>query len=115
MSKIGEKIDEANKLGNLFNSWIRIAIIFGGAIISCGLAYYEIYENKDDIQIERRERIANEKINEDRSDKRYARAMETATELKSFIKYQQEEIIKLKEEQAYIKGYIKGKEKNENK
>lgn len=41
--------------------------------------------------------------------------METASELKDFIKFQQSEIIELREQQAYLKGYIKGKEFNENK
>lgn len=112
---VKDNIDAANKLGNLFNSWIRIAIILGSGIISCAYAYYQIYENNEDIQNETRSRIANEKIIEDRADKRYARAMETATELKDFIKYQQQEIIKLKEEVAYIKGYTKGREFNEGK
>lgn len=115
MSKIDNNIDQANKWGNLFNSWTKII----GAIILCissyAVAQYEIFENKEDIQNEKRERIANEKIAEDRAEKRYSRAMETATELKDFIKYQQEEIIELKEEVAYMKGYTKGKEYNEKK
>jgi len=108
MSELDKNIDQANKLGNLFNSWIRVVIIIGGAIVSCAYAYYQIYENKDDIEIEKRDRIANEKIMEERADKRYARAMETASELKEFIKYQQEELVKAKEDISYMKGYIDG-------
>jgi hypothetical protein len=115
MEKSDNNIDTANKLGNLFNSWGKILIGVGLAVISCANAYYEIYENKEDTANEKRERIANEKIIEDRADKRYARAMETATELKDFIKFQQSEIIELREKQAYIEGYIKGKEFNEKK
>lgn len=115
MSKSDDNIDQANKIGNLFNSWIRIATIFGGALLSCGYAYYQIYENKDDNAQERKERLEHEKEAEDRGDKRYKEAMGIAGELKDFIKFQQEEIVKLKEEQAYQKGYEKGKEYYEKK
>lgn len=115
MSKTEHNIDTANKIGTLFNSWGKIVSWVIGAIISCVWAYYEIYENKDDIALERKERTEQFKLSEERSEKRYTRAMETATELKYFIKYQQEEIIELKEEIAYMKGYEKGKEYYEKK
>lgn len=106
MSEIDKNIDQANKLGNLLNSWTKIFIGLGIAVVSCAMAYYEIYENKDGIVLEKKERIQNEAINEERGEKRYARAMETAKELKDFIRYQQEEIVKTKEDVAYLKGYI---------
>ena len=108
-------IDQANKLGNLFNSWIRIAIIIGGAVISCAYAYYQIYENKDDVANERKERIEHEQDAEYKSDKRYKEAMEIAGELKLYIKYQEEEIVKMKQQLSYNEGYEKGKEYNEKK
>lgn len=110
MSKLDQNLDQANKLGSLFNSWGKVVSWVVGAILSCTWAYYQIYENKDDISLERKERVAQEQLIEERSDKRYIRAMETAKELKEFIKYQQEEIIKLKEKDAYMQGYMDGKE-----
>lgn len=113
MSKIDQNIDQANKLGNLLNSWTKIFIGLGVAVISCAMAYYEIYENKDDIIKEREERISNEIISEERSDKRYARAMETAKELKDYIKYQEGRLLEMEKKHAQLEGYIKGKEYNE--
>lgn len=115
MSKFDKGIDEANKIGNLFNSWIRIAIIFGGAIISCSIAYYKIFENEKDIALEKKERIEHSAVAKDRNDKRYEREMENAKEFKEFIKYQDARILELEKKQAYLEGYIKGKEHNEKK
>lgn len=60
MSKTDDNIDQANKLGTLFNSWGKIASWVVGAILSCAWAYYQIYENKDDIALEKKERMAQE-------------------------------------------------------
>lgn len=113
MSKLDKNIDQANKIGTLFNSWGKVVSWIMGAAISCVWAYYEIYENKDDIALERKERIAQEQLIEERSDKRYARAMETAKELKDYIKYQESRLLEMEKKQAYMEGYIKGKEYSE--
>lgn len=110
MSKIEKNIDQANRLGSLLNSWTKIIVVYGGAVISCTLTYYKIFENEKDIALEKKERIANEIVSEDRSDKRYARAMETAKDLKDFIKYQEDRLLELEKSQSYMEGYIKGKE-----
>lgn len=115
MTKVDDNIDKANEFGNLLNNWTKIAIVYGGAIISCAAAYYQIFENKDDISQEKKERLEHELSAEDRGDKRYKEAMAIAEELKLYIKYQQEEIVKMKEKQSYLEGYIKGKEFYENK
>ena len=94
---------------------MRIAIIVGTGIVSCAYAYYQIYENKDDNAQERKERLEHEQDAEYRSDKRYKETMDLGTELKEFVKYQELEIVKLKEKQAYMEGYEKGKEYNEKK
>lgn len=107
------QLDQANKIGNLFNSWVRIAIIFGTAIISCGIAYMKIFDNEKDIALEKSDRIKQEEIIEERADKRYLRAMETAKELKDYIKYQEERLLEMEKKQAFMEGYIQGKEYQE--
>ena len=113
MSKIDNNIDQANRIGTLFNSWGKIASWVVGAVLSCAWAYYQIYENRDDIIIERKERMAQEQLIEERSDKRYGRAMETAKELKDYIKYQEARLLEMEKKHAFMEGYIKGKEYNE--
>lgn len=115
MSKIESNIQTANTIGNLFNSWIRIAIIFGSAIISCGIAYMKIFDNEKDIALEKSDRIKQEAIIEERADKRYLRAMETAKELKDYIKYQEERLLEMEKKQSSMEGYIKGKEYQDKK
>lgn len=112
MPEIESNIDQANKIGNLFNSWGKIIMIFGGAIVSCSIAYYRIFDNEKEIAIEKKERIEHEADAEYKADKRYKDAMGIAEELKEYIKYQEQEIVKMKEKQAYMEGYIKGKEFN---
>jgi len=97
MAEKNNKIDLANKIGSLFNSWSKI--IGGGIlfIIGAALAYYQIFENKDNIRInhesitiqidDAREDLLKEikllkkdlkdekKIQSSRSDKRYSRAL----------------------------------------
>ena len=98
------KIDEANKLGDLFNSWGKILIIAGSAIVSCALAYYRIFENEKDISIERNDRIEAVTVIEQRSDNRYNRAMEVAKELKDMGLKEQERVRSLEKELAILKG-----------
>lgn len=108
-------IDEGNKLGSFLNSWTKIISIIIVSVSSCALAYYEIYENKEAIVQERVDRKNQEKLIEERSDKRYGRAMETAKELKDYIKYQEARLLEMEKKQAYIQGYMNGKEYNEKK
>lgn len=112
MSHTDDNIAKANQFGNLLNNWTKIAIVYGGAIISCALAYYKIFDNEKDIALEKRDRMKQEAIIEERADKRYERAMETAKDLKDFIKYQEERLLELEKEQSYMQGYVKGKEFN---
>ena len=112
MSKIGEKIDEANKIGSLLNSWTKIIVVYGGALISCTLAYYKIFQNEKDIQLEKKERIEQFSNSQDRGDKRYDRMIESTKELKDFLKYHENRILELEKQQSYDEGYNKGKENN---
>lgn len=97
-------IDNANKLGDLFNSWGKIAIIVGGALISCAIAYYRIFDNEKDIAQERNDRIEATLVIENRSDNRFSRAMETATKLEQMGMKLEERVRQLEKENAYMKG-----------
>ena len=110
---MGDTIDEGNKLGAFLNSWTKIIGLIIICVSSCALAYYRIFENEKEIILERADRIKQEQVIEERSDKRYARAMETAKELKEYIKYQEDRLLEMEKKQAYMEGYIKGKEHNE--
>ena len=115
MSKTENNIKQANEFGNLLNNWTKIAIVYGGAIISCATAYYKIFENEKGLILEKKERLEREIDAEYKSDRRYKEAMEIASELKLYIKYQEEEMVKMKQQLSYNEGYEKGKEYNEHK
>lgn len=108
-------IDEGNKLGSFLNSWTKIISVIIISVSSCACAYYKIFDNERDIALERLDRIKMEQVIEERSDKRYARAMETAKELKDYIKYQEGRLLEMEKKQAFTEGYIKGKEFKEKK
>lgn len=97
-------LDEANKIGNLFNSWGKIVFTFLLIVISCATAYYKIFENERDIAQEKKERIEALELSEERSDKRYVRAMEMAKELKDLGMKLEERVRELEKQNAYIKG-----------
>lgn len=71
-------MEQAGKIGDLLNSWTKIIFIFGSAVVSCALAYYRIYENEGKIKLLKKEFIKVQEISEQRSDKRYNRAMKLA-------------------------------------
>ena len=88
-----KSIEKASKLGSLLNSWISIVLIAGTAVSSCTYAYYKIFDNEKEIILQ-----------EERSDKRYNRAMEMAIEMKNFAKYQEQRIIEIEKKVAFIEG-----------
>ena len=97
-------IDEANKLGNLFNSWGKIIVSAIMIIASCVIAYIKIYSNETDIALEKKERIEQFDLMEKRSDNRYNRAMEVAKDLKEMGVKEQERVRELEKEVEYLKG-----------
>jgi len=97
-------IDQANKLGDLLNSWTKIAIIFGGAIVSCATAYYKIYENEGRLDAEQKQRAEQIHLLEERGDKRYNRAMNLADKLEKYGIQLEERVRKLEIENGYLKG-----------
>lgn len=107
---MASKLDEANKLGDLFNSWGKIFIIVGGALISCAIAYYRIFDNEKDIAQERKDRIDATIVQENRSDNRFSRAMELAGKLEGFGIKLEERVRLLEIENAYLKGTLNKKQ-----
>ena len=104
-------LDEANKLGTLLNSWGKIIIASLLAFSTLANAYYQIYSTKlTVIEIEKEMLLIREDIKEqinlaeERSEKRYTRGMESAKELKDFIKYHEERILKLEIDGSCLKG-----------
>jgi len=101
--------DTASKIGSLLNSWTKIIVTLGGAVISCALAYYKIYENEANILREASQRAAEIKLLEERGDKRYNRAMNIAEELKSMGLKEQDRVRELEIEVAKLKGKYESK------
>lgn len=101
-------INKANSIGSAISTWgkiiIGIIIFIGGAFTT----YYQIQHNslKNDAQD-----IEHELMN-DRADKRYKRAMETADELKSKDKEHDAQYIELIKEVSYLKGRFDQMDKN---
>ena len=106
-----------NVAGLFDNAWKigTVIIIVLGAFASCVLAWNQIFDNETTVKEVNKSRkkdresvyIHIEKefnIRDQRSDKRYKRALNVATELKDIIKHQDAEIEELKEGQAYQKG-----------
>lgn len=120
---MGSKLDDVNKLGNIFNSWGKIILLAGGGLISCAIAYYRIFDNEKDIAQERKDRIDATIVAETRSDGRFNRAMEIAKELrdagdkkeqelKQAIKEESERTRNLEIELAFMKGQHSAEHKN---
>lgn len=115
---MNKTIDNAAKVGSLLNSWTHLLVFLGAALISASVAYYKIFENEREIQaaeIEFKREIQNIReehkkeieLIEKRSENRYARAMETADELKVKAKELEERVRDLEIDDAYIKGSSK--------
>jgi len=102
----GNGIDQANKLGDLLNSWTKIIVTLGIAVSSCAYAYWMIFENEKNIEIERENRKKEIILLEERSDKRYSRAMEIATKLENWGMKLEERIRVLERENSYMKGKL---------
>ena len=97
-------LDEANKVGNLFNSWGKIIFAVVILIVSCATAYFKIFGNEADIAQEKKERIEAIALVEERGEKRYSRAMELAGKLESLGMKLEERVRKLEIDNAYLKG-----------
>lgn len=97
-------IKEVKELGGLFDSWIKVLIIIGGATVSCGVAYYRIFDNEKNISA--LEKHVDEQVNliEERAEKRFSRSMETGKELKEYGMYHEKRILELEREISYLKG-----------
>ena len=95
-------INKANAIGSLFSTWgkiiVAVILFIGGGFTT----YYQIQHNglKNEAQD-----IEHQLMNE-RSDKRYKRAMLTADELKKKDEKHDETDIELIKEIYYIKGRI---------
>lgn len=105
----------ASKFGDLLNSWTKIFIVYGGAVISCAMAYYKIFENEKDITLEKKDRMEQGVFQEEKSEKRYNESMGQARELKEFLKYQESRILELEKKQAFTEGYQKKENELNNK
>ena len=103
---MNEVIDKGNKVGSLVNNWIKIAVVFGGALISCSVAYYKIFENEKQYILLKKHFDEQIQLIEARADKRYKRAMEKATKLEDFGMYHEKRILELEKGDAYMKGKI---------
>jgi len=116
---MADKIDLANKIGSLFNSWSKIILGTMLVIVGAAGAYYQIFQNKDNILIHKvsldksiddvREDLLKEikllkkdlkdeqKTQSGRSDKRYSRAMRIGEDHEARMR-------RLEYDLTYIKG-----------
>jgi|32_taG_2_1085360.scaffolds.fasta_scaffold00529_34 hypothetical protein len=109
-----EKIKKANEISSLITGWGKILFIIGSAIGSGFLLYYQIQNNSTSIQnLELKiddNNKANERefeINEERSNKRYDRAMKTGDILLKQNAKQNDWLLDLDKRISYIEGNLK--------
>lgn len=112
-------LNKANLLGSTINNWTKIAAVILFIVGGAYLTYYQIQSNtatnarqdtevKDILETMKREF----QLWGDRSDKRYKRAMEEAVKLEQGQVNLWKEVVKLKEEIAFIKGRQYEQDKN---
>ncbi len=101
--------DAVNKLINLVKSIGSIIYWAVGIVVSCAWAYYEIYETKDDLVIEKKERKEQVKTLKQRGDKREARRLDDQKEFKDLGMDLEKRIRDIEIEMAYQKGINKSK------
>ena len=106
MEKPKDNLKKASEIGSLFDSWIKIILVIGGALISCAMAYYKIFENERSIKANKRYINNQIELLEQRGDKRYDRAMKTATKLEEYGMYHEKRILELEKDDAYLRGRI---------
>jgi len=99
-------IKKGNDVGSFLNNWIKIVVIFGGALISCSVAYYKIFENEKQYELLKVHINEQLELIEARADKRYNRAMEKAKELEALGMYHEKRILELQVSNAYLKGKL---------
>jgi len=116
---MSDTIAKANTLGSAINNWFKIGAIILFIIGGAYLTYYQIQSNtaanarqdtevKDILEMMQREF----EIWGDRSDKRYKRAMEEATELRDNQKALWKEVTQLKIDLSFMKGRQYEQDKN---
>jgi len=103
-----EVIRKAGALGSAITSWGKILFVTAAIIGGAFMTYYQIQHNaiKNDSQD-----VEHQLMNE-RSDKRYKRAMGTADELKKKDKEHDKMDLEIIKEIYYIKGRLDQMEKN---
>lgn len=95
---------QAKDIIGIIETWTKLIVLGGSAIVTCTYAYYKIFDLEKN-QVDDRKHFEEQlKIGEVRSDKRYLRAMEVAKELKELGMYQEKRINELEKEVAYLKG-----------
>jgi len=99
-------IKKGNDLGSLVNNWVKIVVIFGGALISCSVAYYKIFENERQYELLKKHFDEQIQLIEERAEKRYNRAMEKAKKLEEFGMYHEGRILELEKGDAYFRGQL---------
>ncbi len=108
-----DKIQKATQLSTLISSWGKILFVVASLISGCFFFYYQVQSNAskiDGLEI----KISDLEINVERefevvmsrSDKRYNRAMSTASELKELNKELINELSDLNKEIWYLKGKL---------
>lgn len=101
-------LDDATKVGNTINSWGKIVIVIGGAVVSCAFAYYMLLSHEREIQQIKKEHSEAMILIEERAEKRYSRAIEKAKTMEEFGLYHEKRLLELEKDNAYNKGLIDG-------
>ena len=95
------------KVGDFLQSSWKILTVVGGMVYAIYLGSVEHFTNKEhrlDFEKYKEERLKEDKVRDDRSDKRYERAIQMYTELNGLGKKLEEELEKHLIEDAYNRG-----------
>lgn len=89
-------LKEAKEIGSLIDTWGKIVVVVGGAVVSCAFAYYMLLAHEQrldtledkyekDIQILREEYKRQYGVVEEKSNQKFEQGMKVATELKNMV------------------------------
>mgnify|MGYP007071592686 FL=1 len=92
----------------MLNSWGKVVLFIGSAVVSCAFAYYMLLTHEREINLIKKEHKEAMDIIEERAEKRYSRAMEKANKLEDYGIQCESRLRELEKELSYLKGQHNG-------
>lgn len=109
-------IDKANKISTLINGWGKILFVVGSAIGACFFFYYQVQSNESNIkalqiQLDDKDISYSREFElwEERSDRRYDRAMKTADVLLKTINNNKTWLLDIEKRLSKLEGRLEFK------